>query len=74
MLFKTTGELVSRVKLVERLSPYNDRTNLHLKHIPNDTFKLLTPTIRSIHIQTISDKTNETVLCLDSLFSLTESV
>ena len=30
--------------------------NLHIKHIPNNTFKLLTPTIRSIHVQTISDK------------------
>ena len=31
--------------------------NLHIRHIPNDTFKLLLPTIRSIHIRTISDKT-----------------
>ena len=29
--------------------------NLHIKHIANNTFRLLiTPTIRSIHIQTIS--------------------
>ena len=31
--------------------------NLHIKHIANNTFRLLIPTIRSIHIQTISDKT-----------------
>ena len=31
--------------------------NLHIKHIPNDTFKWLLQTIRSIQIQTISNKT-----------------
>ena len=31
--------------------------NLYIKHIPNNTFRLLIPTIRSIHIQMVSVKT-----------------
>ena len=32
VLFKTTGELVSSVKLVERLPPYTDYESSHKTH------------------------------------------